>query len=331
MESLSSLNVKQRREQVRKASVCFNCLKPGHIAAKCQRKAQCEKCEHRHHTLLHEDKPSTILSYSCQTANSPATVHLMTAVAEIKGSRRARVRVFLDLGSQATFVSSELVKAIQPKRVGEHTMVLRDFGSRPRKAVFGLYELSVTRVDGQRHIIWAYEKPDLNLGTERVSKDCIKRWESRGVVLSDAHGCDVPDEAHLLLGADSANNFLISKCQFEGEFVWQTELGWVLSGPSASPELAQQSGLQSVSVSCIRSDIYLVERLWQLEEPAPTTKSLPVFPITRNNDRYEVGLLWKSEERPQEQLCSGRSNSQSACEQAQQVWPEGSLRRGIAH
>ena len=42
----------------------------------------------------------------------------MTAVAVVKGpKRKARVRVFLDLGSQASFVSPALVTALNPMRV----------------------------------------------------------------------------------------------------------------------------------------------------------------------------------------------------------------------
>ena len=57
-------------------------------------------------------------------------VYLITAVAEVKGkTQKARVRVFLDLGSQASFLSSNLAKAMLPSKVGTQAMRVATFGS----------------------------------------------------------------------------------------------------------------------------------------------------------------------------------------------------------
>jgi uncharacterized membrane protein YgcG len=48
--------VKRRIELVKEASLCVNCLSSGHSRAHCP-SGLCRRCRHRHHTLLHQDKP----------------------------------------------------------------------------------------------------------------------------------------------------------------------------------------------------------------------------------------------------------------------------------
>ena len=56
-----------------------------------------------------------------------ANVYLMTAVAEIKGTKRAKVRVFLDQGAQSSFVSTEPVEAIKPPCIGTKKLMVQPF------------------------------------------------------------------------------------------------------------------------------------------------------------------------------------------------------------
>jgi hypothetical protein len=48
--------VKRRIELVKEASLCVNCLSSEHSRAHCPSRS-CHRCRHRHHTLLHQDKP----------------------------------------------------------------------------------------------------------------------------------------------------------------------------------------------------------------------------------------------------------------------------------
>ncbi|KAL7723219.1 hypothetical protein ACLKA6_015991 [Drosophila palustris] len=49
----ADLTVEQRRTFVKERTLCFNCLKAGHISRKCESKYTCKNCQGRHHTLLH--------------------------------------------------------------------------------------------------------------------------------------------------------------------------------------------------------------------------------------------------------------------------------------
>ncbi|XP_070854717.1 uncharacterized protein [Drosophila suzukii] len=49
------LSIEHRRTFVKAKSLCFNCLKPGHVSRKCESKFTCKFCHNRHHSLLHAD------------------------------------------------------------------------------------------------------------------------------------------------------------------------------------------------------------------------------------------------------------------------------------
>lgn len=53
-EKFLSMDVKERRTVVATGRSYFNCLKSGHIAAKCPSTNRCRTCERKHHTTLHQ-------------------------------------------------------------------------------------------------------------------------------------------------------------------------------------------------------------------------------------------------------------------------------------
>ena len=144
-------------------------------------KARCQKCHQKHHTVLHfETPPNKVRTYGMTSMDN---VYLMTAVAEIKGTKRAKVRVFLDQGAQSSFVSTELVEAIKPPCIGTKKLMVQPFGSQPMSMTAKVYRLEI---NGSTTVsIEAMEKPDLELAMTRPSTGCRQRWAKRGIELSD--------------------------------------------------------------------------------------------------------------------------------------------------
>ena len=85
----------------------------------------------------------------------------MTAVAEVAEARRAGVRTFLDLGSQASFVSEELVILSSHGWSGVEDLSVSAFGTAPVVSKSELYELSLKTVDG--HSIQARKRKNLSV------------------------------------------------------------------------------------------------------------------------------------------------------------------------
>ena len=285
-----------RRAYVRNEKLCYLCLRGGHLAEQCQANTGCSKCDGKHHTLLHgkpkpkpaKDRDESISTYSCTTS---APVHLMTAVAEVCAKKRARVRVFLDPGSQASFISSSLAAAISPKCVGIDQVKVTAFGNEPVVQRMERLEVAVTGTSGPIKV-HAWKNDNMSMRFPPVAKATICQWKASGINLSDQPGEGTSNDVHLLIGADHCNDILLQKRVVNGNTAWETEIGWVLSGPTKDAELGC-----TVSVACIEAR---VERLWQLKEPPSVTSHQPEFPIEQVGTQYQVGLLWRSDRRPPE-------------------------------
>ena len=308
VSQLQKMSVASRREFVMSNSLCRNCLKPGHRAFRCVSQARCGTCGSKHHTLLHQDgqkqeshhRGSTPSQPGIQTTafvNSGGATHLMTAVARVRGQRGATIRVLLDSGSQASFVSKALVDAVKPVQVSSTDVTIQAFGVAPVSGEAGVVELKLYDAKDKEHVLHVVERGDLALGIAPHSEALVRRWKERGVELSDVRQKHVNEEIHLLIGADYVNQFLINKMEVDGEVAWQTLLGWVLSGPEASEKRPQPLST-TFQVNCVQSDI---QALWELEQPVRTSSSndnWPAFPLSKNEGGYEVGLLWRNTERP---------------------------------
>ena len=121
------------------------------------------------------------------------------------------------------------------------------------------------------------------------------------VEISDAEGRCANDNIQLLIGADFANKFLHEKTEVNGEVAWRTSFGWVVSGVvskndscAVSDRVLPEEKKEAVNVHWVQSKI---ETLWEMESPLQREDS-PVFPMSFPQGRYQVGLLWKGDERP---------------------------------
>ncbi len=52
------MSIKMRRAYVAVHEVCYNCLKKGNMANKCELPPGCDQCPGRHHKLLHAKQPN---------------------------------------------------------------------------------------------------------------------------------------------------------------------------------------------------------------------------------------------------------------------------------
>ena len=75
-EKLLPLSAKERLEEIKKASLCTNCLRPNHKTTECHG-GSCRKCGKRHNSLLHFDE--TITNSSASSNSKEASVINMQA------------------------------------------------------------------------------------------------------------------------------------------------------------------------------------------------------------------------------------------------------------
>lgn len=109
-QKFRNMPVESRMKTAQEAKVCMNCLRPGHVTAKC-RLGPCKYCRERHNTLLHSEpevRLETNVALNCQQ-QSIQTRHviLSTALVKVLDSRGEPhvARLLLDNGSTANFVT----------------------------------------------------------------------------------------------------------------------------------------------------------------------------------------------------------------------------------
>jgi len=247
---LEKLPLDERRQALMTQRLCFNCLSKGHFAARCPAASQCTKCGRKHHLLLHDDTLHVKMASVAYEVDPEETILMTAAVKAVAGNVELSSRVFLDTGSQASFISSTLVDKLQPKVLGWKRVKLCGFEAAPVTCNLKVVELSLARSDGSLFPMTALVRENWKVSVDSVPQSVVDMWQERGISL-----CDGPDtgEVELLIGSDYTNQLIHEKVASPSGCAWRTEFGWV---------------------------------------------EWPAFPMSRENGRYSVRLLWKSDERP---------------------------------
>ena len=60
--TFANLSVDERAKKIQQLRLCYHCFESGHISRNCDAKPTCLKCQKRHHTLLHGQKPPSTLN-----------------------------------------------------------------------------------------------------------------------------------------------------------------------------------------------------------------------------------------------------------------------------
>ncbi|XP_062541819.1 uncharacterized protein LOC134209806 [Armigeres subalbatus] len=130
------LSAGNRYAKVKQADLCFNCLRRGHRTVDCNSDKSCKSCKRKHHSLLHEEKPSTSKKSDSQQVaaheeHQEVAVHagfvnyatslmvrqqvlLSTAEVIVSGSGNMTVpcRALLDSGSDSNLISETLARQL---------------------------------------------------------------------------------------------------------------------------------------------------------------------------------------------------------------------------
>ena len=123
------MTVQQRKNHVQSASLCSNCLKPGHKLQDCQCSFRCRICRKEHYTLLHTDSaPVTttvnhVVPTSAVSSESPQQKErlLMTSQVLLTSTtgQQVEARAMLDSGAAVSVMSSRMMGHLQLKKGDE--------------------------------------------------------------------------------------------------------------------------------------------------------------------------------------------------------------------
>ena len=118
-EKFNSMKLNERRENVQKLRLCFNCLRPGHRSEDCKKRTfSVPNCGRQHNKLLHSN-----FSKEATTAASDATTAVATMITQgglpvvriklVNEGLRLSVLAMFDTGSSISFVDKSIVSTLQ--------------------------------------------------------------------------------------------------------------------------------------------------------------------------------------------------------------------------
>lgn len=268
-EVFRSLSYSEKREKAVSHDLCFKCLRPGHSSMTCTA-ARCTKCRGKHHILLHTNSPqrwrglrepvSATDGNSRETAaaNAPNTsgrnneqttnvsaLHssgnahgiLSTAIILVKDclGKSQNIRVLLDSGSEATFITEQCVQRLRLPRRSANISV-----SGVGTADAGFTRGAVT-IELESKVDRSF-KISVNALILKKLTNLVPRYQLQkrswphfnGITFADAE-FDQPGRVDMLIGADIYGGLLINgliPSYDQSPVAQNTRFGWILMGQS---------------------------------------------------------------------------------------------------
>ena len=235
---------RQAKKIVWKNRLCFKCLYLGHSIKSCQKKGKCFlffSCKSQnHHTVICEKLESPtpqITENENKPDNGKTDVHLVTSKAsDNKEKHQLPVKVFLDPGSQRTYLSQRLVDYLKLVPIGKQTMTIKTFGNDNENSVeFKEYSFCARGMSGGQNIYPRGFRVPLvcsPLSGQRV--DLVKTMFPCLTSLDLADKGNGDSKIDLLIGADFYWYIIegeLRRLISDGLTAVHLKLGWLLSGP----------------------------------------------------------------------------------------------------
>ncbi|XP_043208639.1 uncharacterized protein LOC122374128 isoform X1 [Amphibalanus amphitrite] len=241
----------------------------------------------------------------CMGVRSQQHCYVQTALVEVAGPRGVRlVRALIDGGADASFIRASLADQLGLEKVGQGTFACVGFKERVEEA--HQYDQVSARLTG-------YQKGEAELVFWRTDKLCAPVG-APPPIQSLPPSVELADDfrdgpVDVLIGCDQLYKVVLWN-QVEvnpGLRLVETVFGYVLHGQSPG----QQTTRQRHAYRCQLVD---VERMWTLdavgvaaEETAERDPPVPTWNATEN--RYEMGLVWKSDQRPVSNLMLSKTRT----------------------
>lgn len=305
--TFKKMTISDRQNFVRTKELCMLCFKPGHLSQSCLTNLKCRECERRHNTLLHfkketnEAKASTSSAHSnnnskfkeksskksfvcvadetedetvsCVAANQHKGSKVLLATAQIRvkttNGWSEELCALIDQGSMATFITENIVKQLNLKRIKNDVSVSGIGGVKTEKSL-GSVDIEFTAryptsFTGKTRAIILGKLTALSPITQARSK-ISQCNEFNELVLADPNLNRV-FKIDAILGADVFASILmhgVIKAESLELVAQETQLGWILSGVI---EGKSQIGVSTISLVTTTEELNeSMKRFWENEE-----------------------------------------------------------------
>ena len=338
---LTKVPLKDRRQVVLDARLCFACFSPDHRVDGCQ--VRCSECRQQHHRLL---CTASTRQQSSLPANGPDPLTPTPALAVAPGScsaslqtarvsvvcpdgRRVKATALMDSGADRSFVSAALVQRVKPTFLSRTKVNYVPFGSNNSSFLNSyVFDLKLCReTDGMVHahdVECNFPFTEVPTICAPIRRQMIPSHELRklgGLSLSDRFSCARQIQIDLLIGMDHywkvMNGDVIRLSN--GLVAQESMFGWVVSGSYLNQPSPQCEVSAFSSLLCMDEHAdSLVRALWELDSIGIAAQEhgageedaiMREFDRTVRYDgeRYEVSLPWNGK---QHELCENRREAE---------------------
>ncbi|KAJ8962889.1 hypothetical protein NQ318_001298 [Aromia moschata] len=291
-KDLLKLTPMEREKKVRTLHLCINCLKKGHHSKVCRR-GTCNKCNEKHHTLLHSEpckskdsiqnrndtaekasEATTTLGKSSVTLSACGSVDyvfLSTAYVQVTAPDVSAhiIRALLDCGVQSSFVTKNSIKLLKVNTTSVDITV-RGLNNVPSN-IFSKCEMNVQSLYNNYSLNqWFFVIDTIAGNIPAVNVDVSKLAIPDHINLADPTFFK-PNKIDMLIGSDMFWGLL---CVGPNNPVLQkTKFGWIISGPidlkcsSITCNFAQSFDNEPEVQKCL-------VKFWEIEEvPSKPSRS----------------------------------------------------------
>lgn len=261
-----SLSIPERRQQVSKLKLCFNCLKDNHQREQCVSTWKCKECNASHNSLLHQDDQSNeststsnsseiqisrVLNNYSTTTNQKC--FLSTAIIHVISASGVQIpcRVLLDSAAESNFITENMAQLLQLPR------------KRVNVCVRGISQLT----DNVKHQVNANIKSMFNgfernldfLVLSKLTGDLpssfvdIEDWKIPCHVTFADPEFFQPRKIDMILGSEIFDETFsfgdkIKLSQNHPAFI-KTQFGWVVTGKFIQQETSSEVNIQQIDNS----------------------------------------------------------------------------------
>ena len=319
-----------------KAGRCYICLRRHHVSRDCRSTMRCSECKGRHHISIclrstsgvcansptsttmperaRSDTRAPPESTNNMCVNTQALVLLQTAKMPVynlslKGSPVIQARAIFDSGSQRTYITSRLSKALSLHPSHTETLYVKTFGStQGEERNCDVVDLGIITKEEGSLSLSALIVPIIcsPLMSQPISYSKEHYDHLRELDLADAAEVEDALEADILIGSDSYWKLVTGRVSRgrNGPLALHSKVGWILSGPVDLPMTSVN--LTVTSTHALKIDACSMDqtldcqlgRFWDLESMGIAREETSVYDkfvqqISFDGQRYEVGLPWK--------------------------------------
>lgn len=273
-----SLSPKSRFKFAKTLDLCINCLFKHKDKQPCESKRTCKQCNKPHHTLLHFIDKKSEDSPTPKTANVGKEVKyaglnteevLATAQIQVRDVRGlpVTIRVLIDTGAQANFITEGLAQKLRLKRI-PYTTEITGIGKIKAHCVKHAVELNMEPVfpsEFDVDVVALILGKDVTSTTPEnyISEKLPDSWPT--LQLADPSFRN-PGAIDMILGISFFTRILlpeIHRSENSNLIAVKSNIGWLILGETTRK---RNSYISIRSMICVKSTSEDISRFWELED-----------------------------------------------------------------